>query len=124
MAKKIGAIVSLSIIGVLILATIIMANVNVNYSIKCEKPQYIYVEYQDKGERGAKTEQVDEIINLIDNASKQKSLTALFNGNIGAKAQVVTENGTVPDIDGFYVRYHYDQKQDLKEGNKLCLKKS
>ena len=40
MAKKIGAIVSLSIIGVLILATIIMANVNVNYSIKCEKPQY------------------------------------------------------------------------------------
>lgn len=118
MAKKIGAIVSLSIIGVLIIATIIMANIKVNYSISCEKPQYVYVTV-DGTERGAKPEQADEIVNLISGASKQSSLTALFNGEMGKEAKVVTEKGKVPTNATYLVRYHYASAQDLKEGNKI-----
>ena len=120
MAKKIGAIVSLSIIAVLIIVTIVMANVNINYGIKFEKPQYVYVQYQSSGELGADEDQVNRIIEFISNTSKEKSLTALFNGRLNKKAEIVTENGTLPETDGFFVRFHYNQKQDLiEDGNKF-----
>ena len=45
MAKKITAIVSLAIIGVLIIATIIMANIDVNHGINCNKPDAIRLQY-------------------------------------------------------------------------------
>ena len=54
MAKKIGAIVSLSIIGILILATIIMANVNVDYSIDCAAPTQVWIQKGSETERLAK----------------------------------------------------------------------
>ena len=60
MAKKVGAIVSLSIIGVLIIATIILANLKVDYSIQCNKPDSIWV----NGSVANETE-MNEIINYI-----------------------------------------------------------
>ncbi|MBE5740982.1 MAG: hypothetical protein E7351_00385 [Clostridiales bacterium] len=123
MAKKVGAIVSLSIIGILIIATIIMANVKVDYGIKCGTPDSIVVKYGSKAERVVSDVQADSIIDIISNACNEKSLTALFNGNLGKKATVVldsTKGKTLPTLsDGFYVRYHYQNTQDLKQGNKL-----
>ena len=116
MAKKIGAIVSLSIIGILILATIIMANVNIDYSINCAKPTSVWVQKGSEEERLSKS--ADEIVDFISNASKEKSLTALFNGNLGKEANVVASSKTLPSISGFYVRYSYDgNKQKLMIGN-------
>lgn len=120
MAKKIGAIVSLSIIGVLILATIIMANVNVNYSINCATPTTVYVSYGSGAERDAQSN-TNAIIEYINNASKEKSLTALFNGTLGKKATVVAVSSVgkdIPSNSGFYVRYHYENAQKLMEGKK------
>ena len=120
MAKKIGAIVSLSIIGILILATIIMANVNVNYSVNCATPTTVYVSYGGKSERDAQSNK-DAIVDLIDNASKEKSLTALFNGTLGKKAKVVAVSSvgkTIPSNNNFYVRYRYDNARKLMEGKK------
>ena len=118
MAKKVGAIVSLSVIAVLIITTIVMACINVNYGVKFENPKYVYVNYQGAGEVEAETAQVERIIEFINDASKENSLTALFNGRLNKKAEVVTGNGTLLSTEGFFVRFHYDQKQDLIEGNK------
>ena len=121
MAKKIGAIVSLSIIGVLILATIIMANVNVNYSVKCATPTTIYVRYGSNGERDAQANS-NAIVEYINNASKEKSLTALFNGTLGKKANVVAASSVGKTLtyssNTFYVRYRYVNAQKLMDGKK------
>ncbi len=120
MAKKIGAIVSLSIIGILILATIIMANVNVDYSVNCSTPTTVYVSYGGNSERDAQAN-ANAIVELIDNASKEKSLTALFNGTLGKKAKVVAVSSvgkSLPSNNCFYVRYRYENAQKLMEGKK------
>lgn len=118
MAKKIGAIVSLSIIGILIIATIIMANVSIDYSINCAKPTDIRVMY-GKTER-VETEDVDKIVSIISNASKEKSLTALFNGNLNKKAEIKVASSvgkTIPSSADYYVKYRYTNPQNLKDGN-------
>ena len=65
MAKKIGAIVSLSLIGVLIIATIILANVKINYSINCENPTAVWVSYSNKAYNKVTDEQANKIIDYI-----------------------------------------------------------
>ena len=85
MAKKICAIVSLSIIGILIIATIVLANVSVNYGVVCASPNVVYVQYEDEALRNA-TSDKDEIVNYITNASQEKMLSALFNGELNKKA--------------------------------------
>ena len=114
MAKKIGAIASLSIIGVLIIATIIMANIRVDYSINCSTPDKIYV----NNVLVDTTEQSNKIVELINNASKENYLSALFNGNLGKAASVssVTGTKTVPSTSNFYVEYVYNNPQTLMVG--------
>lgn len=119
MAKKIGAIVSISIIGILIIATIIMANVNVNYSVKCATPTSVWVQYGSNSERNAQ-DKADEIVDYINNASKEKALTALFNGTINKKPNIVTASSvgkTLPSNSGFYIRYRYENAQKLTDNN-------
>lgn len=119
MAKKIGAIVSLSIIGILILATIIMANIKVDYSINCATPTAVYVSYNSSTERDAQ-DYTDKIVKFIENASNEKALTALFNGTLGKKAEVfAVSEKTIPTNSGFYVRYRYENAQKLMDGKEV-----
>lgn len=126
MAKKIGAIVSLSIIGILIIATIIMANVDVNYKVRCEDPDAIYVmyNYTSSSNNGevlySNDERYNEIVDYINNASTESSLTALFNGTLFDKPTVVTDSSTgvsIPSTSNFYVVYRYNNPQVLMNGN-------
>ena len=117
MAKKIGAVVSLSIIGILILATIIMANIKVDYSINCATPTTVYVSYSSGTERDAQGN-TDKIVKFISEASSENSLTALFNGTLGKKAEVFTCKETSIQTTGFSVRYRYENPQKLMEGDK------
>lgn len=125
MAKKIGAIISLSIIGILIIATIIMANVDRNYKINCNTPDYISIRYSSNSDRSyhkdTDGEIFNNIINYIDNASKESALSALFGGTLFDKAKIVSTNTTgeaVPSTSNFYVRYGYNNPQALMNGNK------
>ena len=120
MAKKIGAIVSLSLIGILIIVTIILANVKINYSINCETPTSIWVSYSNKAPNKASEEQTTKIVDYINNASKENTLSALFNGNLNKKAEItgVSGNKSQPSTSGFYVEYSYENPQKLMEGNK------
>ena len=119
MAKKIGAIVSISIIGILIIATIIMANVNVNYSIECATPTSVWVQYGSNIERDAQ-DKAGTIVEYINNASKEKALTALFNGTINKEPNIVTASSvgkSLPSNSGFYIRYRYENAQKLTDNN-------
>ncbi len=116
MQKKIWAIISLSIIGVLIIATIIMANVKVNYQIVCAEPDTIYI-----GNRVATEEEYDNILNYINGASKESALTSLFGGRINDKAVITTNGSTnvsIPSSSNYYVYFEYKNPQKLMNGNK------
>lgn len=122
MVKKISAIVSLVIIGILIVATIVLACNTVNYAVPCNKPTSIYVQY--KGNTSLKVENEDHfntIYDLMSSTSKEKAISALFNGNLNKKAEVVTASSTgktLPTASAFYVRFKYNEAQELKYGNK------
>lgn len=122
MAKKIGAILSISIIGILIIATIIMANVNVKYNIDCATPTYVYVSYKsnDPSKERDANEKASTIVSYINNASQEKALTALFNGTLNKKPNIVTASSvgkTLPSNEGFFVRYRYENQQKLVDNN-------
>ncbi len=120
-AKKITAIVSLAIIGVLILATIIMANVDVNQAINCANPNTIYIQYGSNSSRKLEDNDYDKVLELIKSASSESSLTALFNGTLNDKPVIVTNstNGTsIPSTSKFYVNFSYSEPQKLMNGNK------
>ena len=123
MAKKIGAIVSLSIIGILIIATIVLANIKIDYSVECANPNSVWVLYNSNDankERAVGNENANSIINYINNASKENALTALFNGSLDKEAKLVVSSNsglTVPTTTGFYVRYSYENAQKIKDSN-------
>jgi len=117
MAKKIGAIISLVIIGVLIIATIVMANINLNYGIDCVKPDTIYVQTKNDTVK-VNSEQKNKIVEMISGASNEKFLTALFNGEADKKVEIFSEKSTISTPANYYVRYHYTTKQDLVVNDK------
>lgn len=120
-AKKIVAIVSLTIIGVLILTTIIMANVDVNHAINCAKPDRIYIQYSSNSSRKLEQDDYDKVLEYINNASSETSLTALFNGTINDYPEIVTNSSTgvsIPSTSKFYVNFVYSEPQKLMNGNK------
>lgn len=114
MAKKIGAIISLSLIGVLIIATIIMANIKLDYSINFNTPIHVYVNNQD-----TTTEEQSKIVEGLSNSSKHNALKALFNGSLNKKASIEqVGNKTLPALSGYNIEFFYNQPQDLMIGNK------
>ena len=121
MAKKIGAIASLSIIGILIITTIILANVKINYSINCKQPTEIWVSYSNQSYQPTKSsEHANQIYSIINNSSKENTLSALFNGNLNKKAEIKTVSGnkSLPSNNGFYVEFSYSAPQTLMDDNK------
>ncbi|HJD05771.1 MAG TPA: hypothetical protein IAB72_02680 [Candidatus Onthoplasma faecipullorum] len=120
MQKRIWAIVSLSIIGILIIATIIMANVDVNYKINCANPDIMWVQHASGNQVRVEGDEYDEILNYINNASKESSLTALFGGRINDTATVTSNGSTatsIPSTTNYYVIFEYNNPQKLMVGN-------
>ncbi len=116
MAKKIGAIVSIIVVGILLLTTIIMASVKIDYSVKCANPDTITIQYKQENERAVTTDEKNKIISLISSASKTNSLSALFNGKINKKAELVFDksNGkTLPTPSEYFVKYIYNIPQQI-----------
>ncbi len=123
MAKKISAIVSLSIIGVLIIATLIMANVKVSFGVKCATPNMVTVSYSSGANKFVEGEQSNKIVSLLADASKENSLTAMFTGKLFDKAGITTytnnsTNSIPKSNETFYVTFSYDNPQKLMDGNK------
>lgn len=122
MAKKVIAIVSLVIIGLLIGATIVLANVNVDYGINCAAPEIIRVlKPGAKDANSTSDQQFKEIKKLVSNASKTSCLSAIFDGTLFDEVSIVEDKTTEINkkSDCYYVQYVYSTNpQTLKEGNK------
>ena len=121
MAKRITAIVSLVIIAILIVATVVMANVNISYNIKCNAPDEVWIKYTNTSARQVTDEQAKNIVNYINNSSKDKFLTALFNGKVNDRAELVHDSSSelsIPTPTEYYVQYYYNTPQTLKLGGK------
>lgn len=121
MAKKVIAIVSLVIVGLLVCTTLVMANVKVNYGVNCASPEIIRVLKPNAKDADTVSEQAQkDIKNYIANASKESSLTALFNGALFDHASVISHKTTPTTIqtksDCYYIQYVYSTPQTLKEG--------
>ena len=117
MAKKLGAIISLSIIGVLILTTVIMANIDVSYALSYPTPDKIWIQYSSKTTRLLDDSKHNEVKNFIDAGSKEASLTALFNGTLNDEPVLVNNstNGTsIPSTSGYYITFLYNNPQKLE----------
>lgn len=122
MAKRIGAIVSLSLIGILIITTIIMSIIPVSHAIVCNKPDSISIKVNNGSYLNEfDNEDKEYILNYFNNASKESSLVALFKGTINDVAKVVTPSSSIKTIsyktDNIYIRYNYNESQKLMEGN-------
>ncbi len=125
MAKRIAAIISLSVIGILIVATIVMANIPINHNIKFETPYVINVAYGGTDKQRPYHEEVAEFSRIrkdIDAAYSENALTAMFNGRLGKATEVVDESERLKSIesksDAYYVIYEFQNAQVLKIGNK------
>ena len=97
-----------------------MANVDVNHKINCNNPDYIYVKYSSNNLREADEEIYDGILDRINQASTESSLTALFSGTLNDKPTIVTNSTTsatsVPSTSDFQVSFVYDNPQKLMDG--------
>lgn len=116
MAKRIGAIVSLCLIGVLVVATIVLANMKVNNNIKYNKPSEVSVIYKGQTESTIRNaEHANKVVKLMQKATEESFLTALFNKTLDEKAELKHYKSTAQEIaknnNGFYVIFTYDVPQ-------------
>lgn len=120
MAKRITAIVSLSIIGILILTTLILSCINIDYKIEYNKPNNIFVQYGSQLQQ-VKDQDSSQISKLIDDASKKNLLSQMFSGQLNQKQSLMTDstNGiTLKNPTKFYVSFIYNEPQILKLNGK------
>ncbi len=139
--KRVLAGISLFIVAVVVIATIVMANIDVKYNINCATPNSILIrtskEYYDRqGGDGYMSSDPDsaqsaKIVDLINNASKRSVLTNLFERNVKKQAtisQVSTASSSTRTLTTpsglnyeYFVIYRYREPQLLKLGKNNYL---
>jgi methionine salvage enolase-phosphatase E1 len=120
MVKKITAIVSLSLILMVIAATIVLINIHVNHNIQYNNPKEIWVTF-DGGPQIQVTEQedVDKILKIMKKETSENMLSAIFNKSVNEKPELVNykdSSVSIPETNGFYVIFNYENPQ-LLEGD-------
>jgi len=118
MAKKIGAIFSLLLVGALVVATIILANIKVDNNINYRKPNEIWVTYNSQHQKLVDNKaDADKIVKLIDIAAEDRMLNAMFDKRLEEKAELKhykNSSGTdVPRNGDFYVIFKYNNQQKV-----------
>ena len=116
--KKVITIISLSVVGLLILATIIAACITVTGTIDFGTPSQMVIYWDDLNEFN-KDAQAQDVIKSIKEGTEQKYLTALFEGtldNISVETKSEDENKSYIARDNaqedrvlFELKYDVDQ---------------
>ena len=128
--KKTLTIVALSLIGLIIIATIVLGFVNTNFAqINIDNATSVTL-YKDgkantyyKNDDGVATntaQQYKEIADLYNKESKVSILTALFTGAYSTKADIVNENTTISNkiSSEYWLVFEFDEEQTLKLNGK------
>ena len=116
MAKRIGAILSLVIVVLVIVTTIILGAVKIDHNIECNNPDEVWVKYNNQTPRKLQTEHAEEVVKLINDATKENLLTALINSTANEKPELVqykTTNSNIPSNSNYYLIYSYENKQKV-----------
>lgn len=128
--KKTLTIVALSLIGLIIIATIVLGFVNTNFaqinidnatSVTLYKDGKVNTYYKnDDGVATNTAQQYKEIADLYNKESKVSILTALFTGAYSTKADIVNENTTISNkiSSGYWLVFEFDEEQTLKLNGK------
>jgi len=116
MAKKIGAIVSLVLIILVITTTIILGAVKIDHNIDCKNPDEIWISYNNKTHQKMKSEDAEEVVELINDATKENLLTAMINRTVKNKPELLqykTTTTSIPSNSNYYLIYSYENKQKV-----------
>ncbi len=116
MAKKIGAITSVVIVLLAVITTIILGSVKIDHNIECKNPDEIWIRYNNQSPRKMQDEDAEEVVKLINNATKENLLTALINSTANEKPELVqykTTNSNIPSNSNYYLIYSYGNKQKV-----------
>ena len=122
MAKRIGAIITLSLIGILIITTIVMSLIPVSYAIVCNTPDRIEYKVNNSGFlSGISDDDRGYIENYLNNTSKESSLVALFKNNINGKAEIVSGSRQTISYSSSnnYIKFVYNTNQKLMDGKSV-----
>jgi|GEM_PF-5031628 len=123
--KKVITIVSLSLVGILILTTIILSCITVGAKINYGSPEQLVIYHNDlKTSMGVskvnKDDKADEVIKTLTDATKQKYLPALFNktlDNVSVETNesraYISRNNTSDSKVVFEFKYG-DEEQTIK----------
>ena len=133
-AKKIGIITTIAIVGVLILATIIMTIVPYSFKLDIANPDSIKVCHYNGSssktgtfstlETGTKIKIYNNIMDKFDASFEQSALSALFNGDLGKKAEIKSNSSTINLNTGTYLEFIYDDTQEYSyNGQKFSYNK-
>jgi len=118
MAKKITAIVSLTLVGIIVAAIIIMANITVDHNIDYATPSQMWVTYNSSTPRRVDNEEDKEkILSLMDEATQEKYLNALLTKTLDKKPEIKqnkTTKANIPSTTKYYVIFEFGQPQHLE----------
>ena len=122
--KKIISIVALSLVGLLVVATIVMACVQYNSFSAVNKDAGIITVIRTSSQTSfdADDKEYDKIYSLIEKSRKENALSTLFQGAFGFEPEVdvkSNEQSMPTAVDGtYYIKFVYNEEQTLKINGK------
>ena len=126
-AKKVGLIITISVVCALIAATLAMTFIPYSFLMDVNNPDVITVYYNSKSGTFTQTDSKDvynNIINKLEKSFEQSALSALFNGDLGEKATLKSSSTTLSLTSGSYVKYSYTTPQSFTYNNNQYKYKS
>lgn len=125
MKRKLGIIITLSVVGVLVLTTILLSVFSKNYKPEIDNAPY-QITISNSGSSGfyyagtaypeAQKENFDKFVKLFDNAFKQSILASMLNGNLGNEVEIEYYGSSVATSSGYRVELKYASTLLKKDG--------
>lgn len=125
MKRKLGIIITLSVVGVLVVTTILLSILNKNYKPEFDSTPYEVVisnetdsgfYYGGTAYSDIQKENFEKIVDLFNSSFKQSILASMLNGNLNAEVEIEYEGTTVPTASGYKVELKYPETLLKKDG--------
>lgn len=121
--KKVLTIVALSLVGLIVITTIVLGFINVSFEQVTINEAYSLTVYKNGDDQtylktDTDTTVFNDLNNLFNKQSEQSILKSLFTGAFSVEAEVINEATTLSQNqklnNGYWLVYKFDQEQTLK----------
>ena len=125
MRRKLGMIIALSVVGVLVITTIMLSVFSKNYKPEFDNAPYEVVisnkndsgfYYGGTAYTGVQKENFDEFVKLFDSSFKQSVLASMLNGNLGQDVSIEYHGSSIAAESGYRVEFKYSSTLLKKDG--------